>query len=114
MRGGATAGKLVKGRSKDKTGSESAAELAEKMRWLQEQAAKRAQAWDALQSLKDKAAGEADLSRTSNLTVMAEMRKLMRDEKLAALQSELGVIAALHEVWGVCDDVLKECVKCEL
>jgi len=95
LRGGATAGKAVKGRSKSKAGMSD--DMAAKMRWLQEQAAKRMLAWDALKAVKDKASEEAGLTRLNQRVVMEAMRKLMRDEKLSELQKEIGVLQSLHE-----------------
>ena len=91
-KGGAQCGKMVKGRSKERS-----EDAANRMRWLQEQAANRMRARDALKMHRDKAAAEAALSRKHNLKIMAEMRTLMRGEKLQHLKKELEALAALHE-----------------
>ena len=90
--GGAQCGKMVKGRSKEK-----AEDAAARMKWLQEQAANRIKARDALQAQRDRAAAEAAMTRRHNLKIMAEMRALMRNEKLQQLKEELEALAALHE-----------------
>lgn len=72
-KGGAQCGKMVKGRSKERS-----EDAANRMRWLQEQAANRMRARDALKAHRDKAATEAALTRKHNLKIMAEMRILMR------------------------------------
>lgn len=92
LRGGAQCGKMVKGRSKEK-GEDATA----RMRWLQEQAAKRIAARDALKAQRDKALAEAEMTRRHNVKIMTSMRALMREEKLQQLKKELESLASLHE-----------------
>ena len=95
LRGGAQCGKMVKGRSKEKSGEGD--DLAAKMAWLQEQARKRIAARDALKAVRDRARAEAEMTRKNMLKIMAAMRDMMRGEKLDALRRELEALAAAHD-----------------
>jgi hypothetical protein len=75
--GGAQCGKMVKGRSKEKPQND---ELAAKLKWLQEQAAGRIAAHDALKAQKEKAAEEANMTKKNNMKIMTAMRSLMRSK----------------------------------
>jgi hypothetical protein len=94
MRGGAQCGKMVKGRSKEKPQND---ELAAKLKWLQDQAAGRIAASDALKAQRAKAENESAMMKKNNMKIMTQMRSLMRNEKLGELKKSLEVLSSLHE-----------------